>query len=173
MMICANLMSFAKTCQQRRRDYFELNIFFSPSIVCATLHETPENIPNEILQKVDKLLIFWPKYASKCDITYKKENTEVIFGIETFTHYEFFTYIVNERPCPFLDFLVIRRKRDNMCVIVDFGWWVREFFVKGVNSPNYTCWLALQGLFTEDQIYRIDHYLGKEMVQNLMVLRYE
>ncbi|XP_041460552.1 glucose-6-phosphate 1-dehydrogenase X-like isoform X2 [Lytechinus variegatus] len=30
----------------------------------------------------------------------------------------------------------------------------------------------LAGLFTEDQIYRIDHYLGKEMVQNLMVLRF-
>ncbi|KAA0706805.1 Glucose-6-phosphate 1-dehydrogenase [Triplophysa tibetana] len=29
----------------------------------------------------------------------------------------------------------------------------------------------LSTLFTEDQIYRIDHYLGKEMVQNLMVLR--
>ncbi|KAA0148987.1 hypothetical protein FNF29_06279 [Cafeteria roenbergensis] len=26
--------------------------------------------------------------------------------------------------------------------------------------------------FTEDQIYRIDHYLGKEMVQNLMVMRF-
>lgn len=26
--------------------------------------------------------------------------------------------------------------------------------------------------FTEDQIYRIDHYLGKETVQNLMVLRF-
>ncbi|XP_068185396.1 glucose-6-phosphate 1-dehydrogenase-like isoform X2 [Antennarius striatus] len=30
----------------------------------------------------------------------------------------------------------------------------------------------LSPLFTEDQIYRIDHYLGKEMVQNLMVLRF-
>lgn len=29
----------------------------------------------------------------------------------------------------------------------------------------------LSSLFSEDQIYRIDHYLGKEMVQNLMVLR--
>jgi glucose-6-phosphate 1-dehydrogenase len=27
-------------------------------------------------------------------------------------------------------------------------------------------------LFTEDQLYRIDHYLGKEMVQNMMVLRF-
>ena len=26
-------------------------------------------------------------------------------------------------------------------------------------------------VFAEEQIYRIDHYLGKEMVQNLMVLR--
>ncbi|XP_030589365.1 glucose-6-phosphate 1-dehydrogenase-like [Archocentrus centrarchus] len=30
----------------------------------------------------------------------------------------------------------------------------------------------LSYLFTEEQIYRIDHYLGKEMVQNLMVLRF-
>ena len=29
----------------------------------------------------------------------------------------------------------------------------------------------IASLFTEDEIYRIDHYLGKEMVQNLMVLR--
>jgi len=29
----------------------------------------------------------------------------------------------------------------------------------------------LSALFSEDEIYRIDHYLGKEMVQNLMVLR--
>ena len=29
----------------------------------------------------------------------------------------------------------------------------------------------LQGLFQEEQIYRIDHYLGKEMVQNLMTIR--
>lgn len=30
----------------------------------------------------------------------------------------------------------------------------------------------LQALFKEDELYRIDHYLGKEMVQNLMVLRF-
>uniref|UniRef100_A0A6G1SBY9 Glucose-6-phosphate 1-dehydrogenase n=1 Tax=Aceria tosichella TaxID=561515 RepID=A0A6G1SBY9_9ACAR len=30
----------------------------------------------------------------------------------------------------------------------------------------------LSRLFHEDQIYRIDHYLGKEMVQNLMALRF-
>ncbi|XP_069501335.1 glucose-6-phosphate 1-dehydrogenase isoform X2 [Ambystoma mexicanum] len=30
----------------------------------------------------------------------------------------------------------------------------------------------IASLFKEDQIYRIDHYLGKEMVQNLMVLRF-
>ena len=29
----------------------------------------------------------------------------------------------------------------------------------------------LSGLFLEEEIYRIDHYLGKEMVQNLLVLR--
>ncbi|RXG73160.1 Glucose-6-phosphate 1-dehydrogenase [Armadillidium vulgare] len=30
----------------------------------------------------------------------------------------------------------------------------------------------LAKLFNEDEIYRIDHYLGKEMVQNLMTLRF-
>uniref|UniRef100_A0A4D5R9C5 Glucose-6-phosphate 1-dehydrogenase n=1 Tax=Scolopendra viridis TaxID=118503 RepID=A0A4D5R9C5_SCOVI len=30
----------------------------------------------------------------------------------------------------------------------------------------------LAGLFKEEEIYRIDHYLGKEMVQNLMTLRF-
>lgn len=30
----------------------------------------------------------------------------------------------------------------------------------------------LAKLFTEDQLYRIDHYLGKEMVQNLMTIRF-
>ena len=29
----------------------------------------------------------------------------------------------------------------------------------------------LASLFREEEIYRIDHYLGKEMVQNLLVLR--
>lgn len=31
---------------------------------------------------------------------------------------------------------------------------------------------AMAALYTEDFIYRIDHYLGKEMVQNLLVLRF-
>ncbi|KAJ0395235.1 hypothetical protein P43SY_007134 [Pythium insidiosum] len=30
----------------------------------------------------------------------------------------------------------------------------------------------MSALYTEDEIYRIDHYLGKEMVQNLLVLRF-
>ena len=31
---------------------------------------------------------------------------------------------------------------------------------------------AMSKLYTEDYIYRIDHYLGKEMVQNLVILRF-
>ena len=30
----------------------------------------------------------------------------------------------------------------------------------------------LNSMFTEDQIYRIDHYLGKETVQNILALRF-
>ncbi len=32
--------------------------------------------------------------------------------------------------------------------------------------------LLLSGIFTEKQIYRIDHYLGKETVQNMMAFRF-
>ena len=31
----------------------------------------------------------------------------------------------------------------------------------------------LSSLFKEEQLYRIDHYLGNEMVQNLMTIRYD
>jgi glucose-6-phosphate 1-dehydrogenase len=31
---------------------------------------------------------------------------------------------------------------------------------------------SIHSVFTEDQVFRIDHYLGKETVQNLMVLRF-
>ncbi len=31
---------------------------------------------------------------------------------------------------------------------------------------------SLEQVFTEDQIYRIDHYLGKEVIQNLLILRF-
>ena len=30
----------------------------------------------------------------------------------------------------------------------------------------------LTKVFDEDNIYRIDHYLGKEMMQNIMVIRF-
>ncbi|XP_003378893.1 glucose-6-phosphate 1-dehydrogenase [Trichinella spiralis] len=39
-------------------------------------------------------------------------------------------------------------------------------------ASSYELAKHLSGLFNEDQLYRIDHYLGKEMVQNLMVLRF-
>ena len=31
---------------------------------------------------------------------------------------------------------------------------------------------SLAGLFTEPEMFRIDHYLGKEMVKNILVLRF-
>lgn len=48
---------------------------------------------------------------------------------------------------------------------------VEKPFGKDLESSNKLA-KALTSTFTEDQIYRIDHYLGKEMVQNLMVLRF-
>ncbi|NLW01485.1 MAG: glucose-6-phosphate dehydrogenase, partial [Clostridiales bacterium] len=31
---------------------------------------------------------------------------------------------------------------------------------------------TITGVFDEEQVYRIDHYLGKEMLQNIMVIRF-
>lgn len=47
---------------------------------------------------------------------------------------------------------------------------VEKPFGKDLDSSNDLS-NHMSALFREDQIYRIDHYLGKEMVQNLMVLR--
>ena len=51
------------------------------------------------------------------------------------------------------------------------GWWWR--------SPSAATWTApwpstttLHGAFDEDQIFRIDHYMGKETVQNVLALRF-
>ncbi|XP_054000310.1 glucose-6-phosphate 1-dehydrogenase isoform X1 [Hylaeus anthracinus] len=53
--------------------------------------------------------------------------------------------------------------------------WTRVIIEKpfgrdAITSQRLSDHLAL--LFKEEQIYRIDHYLGKEMVQNLMTLRF-
>ncbi len=44
-------------------------------------------------------------------------------------------------------------------------------FGRDLESSNHLS-NELAALFKEDQLYRIDHYLGKEMVQNLMMIRF-
>lgn len=56
-----------------------------------------------------------------------------------------------------------------------FSGWTRVIIEKPFGKDADSSALLskhLESLFAEEQIYRIDHYLGKEMVQNLMVLRY-
>jgi glucose-6-phosphate 1-dehydrogenase len=48
---------------------------------------------------------------------------------------------------------------------------VEKPFGKDLESSNKLV-KEIGEIWAEDQIYRIDHYLGKEMVQNLMVLRF-
>jgi len=51
----------------------------------------------------------------------------------------------------------------------------RIIFEKPFGSDLYSCQQLnrrLHTLFSEEQIYRIDHYLGKETVQNLLVTRF-
>ena len=53
--------------------------------------------------------------------------------------------------------------------------WSRMIIEKPFGRDLSSCEHLLQVLsktFVEEQLYRIDHYLGKEMVQNLLVLRF-
>lgn len=55
------------------------------------------------------------------------------------------------------------------------GCWSRLIVEKpfGKDSESFeSLSSAMSALYTEEHIYRIDHYLGKEMVQNLMILRF-
>ncbi|KAK3102256.1 hypothetical protein FSP39_009955 [Pinctada imbricata] len=61
---------------------------------------------------------------------------------------------------------VCMAKGDNWTRIV-----VEKPFGKDLDSSNKLS-DHLAALFKEEELYRIDHYLGKEMVQNLMVLRF-
>lgn len=48
---------------------------------------------------------------------------------------------------------------------------VEKPFGKDLESSNALS-NHLSGLYREEELYRIDHYLGKEMVQNIMMLRF-
>ncbi|XP_042430809.1 glucose-6-phosphate 1-dehydrogenase, cytoplasmic isoform-like [Zingiber officinale] len=70
---------------------------------------------------------------------------------------------------------VCRMIRQNCMNPSDLGGWTRivveKPFGKDLNSAEDLS-AQLGELFTEEQLYRIDHYLGKELVQNLLVLRF-
>jgi glucose-6-phosphate 1-dehydrogenase len=57
----------------------------------------------------------------------------------------------------------------------DVQGWTRIIVEKPFGRDSESCQVlteALSASFTEDHLYRIDHYLGKEMVQNLLILRF-
>uniref|UniRef100_A0A1I8F9D8 glucose-6-phosphate dehydrogenase (NADP(+)) n=1 Tax=Macrostomum lignano TaxID=282301 RepID=A0A1I8F9D8_9PLAT len=73
----------------------------------------------------------------------------------------------------------IRQRVQSTPVAIECTTWPYAFLVHarghsfeiGVLQSYQQGWSRhLSNLFTEDQVYRIDHYLGKEMVQNVVVL---
>jgi len=71
-------------------------------------------------------------------------------------------------------FEVVTTHLKDTCMAPDGAWTriiVEKPFGKDLDSSTKLS-NHLSKLFTEDQLYRIDHYLGKEMVQNLMTLRF-
>jgi glucose-6-phosphate 1-dehydrogenase len=55
------------------------------------------------------------------------------------------------------------------------GFWSRVVLEKPFGRDSQSSAIlkqALSSIFTEEQSYRIDHYLGKEVIQNLLILRF-
>jgi glucose-6-phosphate 1-dehydrogenase len=83
---------------------------------------------------------------------------------------QFFEPIINNIGSA--DIVVEGRK---YCSIDGIAAWQRIVVEKPFGSdPGSAAQLnrTLAGVFDEDAIYRIDHYLGKELVQNMLVLRF-
>ncbi|KAG6790035.1 hypothetical protein POTOM_006178 [Populus tomentosa] len=72
---------------------------------------------------------------------------------------------------PSLDLLMV----ENLHIFADLGGWTRivieKPFGKDLESAENLS-AHIGELFEEAQLFRIDHYLGKELVQNLLVLRF-
>lgn len=66
---------------------------------------------------------------------------------------------------------IAARLKQHSMVSIDSRIVVEKPFGHDFNSASELN-AALSGCFAENQIYRIDHYLGKETVQNLMALRF-
>src|SRR6202790_399621 len=72
-------------------------------------------------------------------------------------------------------FLPISRELGRTCMLSETGAW-RGLVIEKPFGPDLASARALNsellGIVDEHQIYRIDHYLGKETVQNILVLRF-
>ena len=65
-----------------------------------------------------------------------------------------------EFPLPTINFIFLNRPFFTRVI-------VEKPFGRDLESSNQLS-IHINKLFAEDEIYRIDHYLGKEMVQNLL-----
>ena len=75
---------------------------------------------------------------------------------------------------PEADETIVRHVGESGLAAVEDGW-VRAVVEKPFGHDLASCRAlngTLLGVFREKQIYRIDHYLGKETVQNIFVLRF-
>lgn len=77
-------------------------------------------------------------------------------------------------PGAFKDIIRNLRAADLVTPIDEGENWTRVIIEKPFGRDTKTAWElngAVHQVFTERQVYRIDHYLGKETVQNILVFR--
>lgn len=105
-------------------------------------------------------------------ITYKKLNKNILAHeakhAQKLEHNRLFYFAIP--PDVFKDTAIALKKT----CMADKGW-TRVICEKPFGRDLKSCEDILETLskhFQEDQLFRIDHYLGKEMVQNLLVMRF-
>lgn len=131
---------------------------------------------NEIDQKLwEKLccLIYYFQLNFTEQTGYEELNAFLSKLDDTYQTHENRLFYLAVAP-QFFETIVMNLHKSNMTVKTNDSW-KRLVIEKPFGKDLKTARLLngkLRKVFREDDIYRIDHYLGKEMIQNIMVLRF-
>ena len=157
-----NIIGFART--QMTRDFFISKI--SEKLTCRMGISA-----KDCEAKMEKFFQYCDYYSGQYgDMSSFTELTKKIDEWETPYEKSNRIFYMAIPPSIFLDVAKSVGKK----AIAKKGWTrviIEKPFGRDVDSSN-TLNQELSKIFLEKQIYRIDHYLGKELVQNLMVLRF-
>ncbi|CAD5124954.1 DgyrCDS13197 [Dimorphilus gyrociliatus] len=160
-----------------KNDLMPKNTFFvgysRSKLTVSTIRKAVEKYFGNIGNDIDKLEEFWKRNfyiaAESYDHSESFERLDIhITQISEKAHRIFYLALPPEVYVPFSQLVhdhCMARGDSSTRVVVE-----KPFGHDSESSANLSDHLS--NLFTEEQLYRTDHYLGKEMVQNLVFQRF-